>query len=588
MNRFIAILWNHRADHARADSDVLIAGVAQAHPSWPRRWDLPGVVVFEAPQRSRAEAGLVVGETALFIGAVFAGNQCARSADMDAAGLVSTGGEAAFARSWGRYVLIVRDETNACAYIARDPSGALPCFMAQRGWAFAFFSHPDDVEALVLGELSVDWAYLAQRLANNRVVTTRTGIVGVETLAPGAIARVGQGKRSVRQVWSAGRVAARSARVRKQASAQLRETIETSCAAWASCFDRVGIRLSGGLDSSIVLSCLDPCSEVRAINFATMAAEGDERAYARAAARFAKVKLHEALRNPARVDLEAAVKHAPSLNPHLWLADTETDAVEAAFAREHGLQAYFSGRGGDNVFFRSEHPHALADWLARQGAGPTFWRRCWGYASETGQPWTRALRDAFVLAMGRGDRQNAKPSRFLSAKARALIAEAAAEPHLDLLPGKRLHLRLIEDRLNYFDHRAHADYIYPLVSQPVIELCLGLPSFMLSPAAADRGLARQAFAGRLAPEILARRSKGRTNSYLAEILMRHAVFLRRYLLDGELAGAGLVSGDALGGALSETGLMRHAENMPTIVGLLSVEAWLRNRPCGIKSQSRAS
>jgi asparagine synthase (glutamine-hydrolysing) len=588
MNRFIAILWNHRADHAQADSEALISGVAQVHPTWVRRWDLPGVVVFEAPHRSRAEAGLAIDNEALFIGTVFCGGRFARSTDIHAATLISTGAEGAFADVWGRYVLIVRDEQNACAYVARDPSGALLCFMAERGWAFVFFSHPDDVEALALGELGVDWVYLAQRLANNRVITTRTGVLGVEALAPGAIARIGQGRRCVRQAWSPERVAAGVPRGSNEASVLLRETIVSVCGAWASCFDRIGVRLSGGLDSSIVLSCIRPGWQVRALNFATSSAEGDERAYARAAAAFAGVELHEALRDPREVDLEAAVMHPRTLNPHLWLADTETDAIEAAFARTYGLQAYFSGRGGDNVFFRSEHPDALADWLLMKGAGPSFWRRCWRYASETGRSWGGALRETFLLAMEREGRSSPKTSPFLSAKARALIAEDRQAPHLGLTPGKRLHLRMIEDRLNYFDHRAHADHIYPLVSQPVIETCLSLPSFVLSPAAADRGLARQAFAGRLAPEVLARRSKGRTNSYLAEILMRHVPFLRRYLLDGELAAAGLVSRDALQPALSEAGLMRQPENMPAVVGVLSVEAWLRNRPRGLQSPSQAA
>jgi asparagine synthase (glutamine-hydrolysing) len=544
--------------------------------------------VFEAPHRSRAEAGLAIGDKALFIGAVFAGGQFARSTDIDTPALVSTGGERALADVWGRYVVIVRDEPNACAYVARDPSGALPCFMAERGWAFVFFSHPDDVEALALGELGVDWVYVAQRLANNRVITTRTGVLGVAALAPGAIARIGQGRRRVREAWSAERAAASAPRRRNEPGVLLRDTITSVCRAWASCFDRIGMRLSGGLDSSIVLSCLGTGVEVKALNFATSAAEGDERAYARAAAAFAGTELYEALRDAREVDLEAAVQHPRTLDPHLWLADTETDAIEAAFARAHDLEAYFSGRGGDNVFFRSEHPHALADWLLMNGAGPSFWHRCWRYASETGRSWGGALRETFLLALEREGRSKPKTSPFLSAKARALIAEDRQAPHLGLTPGKRLHLRMIEDRLNYFDHRAHADYIYPLVSQPVIEVCLSLPSFVLSPAAADRGLARQAFAGRLAPEILARRSKGRTNSYLAEILMRHAPFLRRYLLDGELAAAGLVSRDALGSALSEAGLMRPSENMAAVVGMLGVEAWVRNRPRGLQSPSQAA
>ncbi|MBI3438406.1 MAG: hypothetical protein HY054_07115 [Proteobacteria bacterium] len=589
MNRFIALVWNWRADHAVADAAALVAGVERERPGWKRVWDKPGLIVFEGKRQGAGDGALEVGEGALFVGTVFdASGRIANPASIDVARLRATTGAAAFTELWGRYVAFVRDEDEACVHVVRDPSGALPCFTGRRGWIFVFFSNPDDISALDLDGTEIDRTYLAQRLVNNRVVTSRTGLEGVSVLAPGAIARVGQGRCVIRQAWTAEAVASSAPKTEaSEAIVLLREGVELACAAWAGRFEKVGLRLSGGLDSSIVLAAIAGKTQIGAINFVTPNAEGDERDFARAAAVFAGAALSERLRDSDRVDLEEAVRHPPTLNPHLWLADGETDEVEAAFAREQGVDAYLSGRGGDNVFFRSEQPGALADWLATHGAGPSFWRRAWAYASETGAPFIAAVGAAMRLASSPPAGTPAPVLPWLSQRAIELAHETPHAPAL-LPPGKLMHVHSIGDRLNYFDYRAHADYIYPLVSQPVIETCLRLPTYMLSPAGADRGLARAAFAPKLAPAVLARRSKGRTNVYLARILMRHVPFLQRFLLDGELAASGLIERDALAAALTEGALMRSMEVMAHVAGLLCIEAWLRNPPCASVKKQAAS
>jgi asparagine synthase (glutamine-hydrolysing) len=262
------------------------------------------------------------------------------------------------------------------------------------------------------------------------------------------------------------------------------------------------------------------------------------------------------------------------------LADGETDEIEAAFAAQHGVTAFFSGRGGDNVFFRTLRNDVLADRLIARGPGIGFWRRCWSHAAETGAPFWGSAFSACRQALYRDAAAPSTHPTYLTSKALSLLSAAEEAPE-GLLPGKRLHLALIEDRLNYFDWRSHADYIYPLVAQPVLEACLGLPTFVLSPGGKDRGLVRDAFGGRIAPQVLQRRSKGQTSAYLAQILLRELPFLRRYLPEGALVGHGLVSHDVLSAILSEASILRASANLPRIVGLLSVEAWLRNLPRGV-------
>lgn len=579
MNRFIALVWSYQSEAASKDAADVLAAMAATHSAWVHRVDVPGLLVREAPHRSNAEEGLHVGAHVSFVGTVFAGRSRAQSEQLRDAEFIESRGAVVFTRVWGRYVCFIRDVPNACVFIVRDPSGALPCFVARRGNAFIFLSHSEDIDAIGLGPTAVDWGYVALRLANNRHITAKTGLEGVSELKPGAVARVGQSRLSIEQVWRPDALA-RAPIEQQAAKSALRGAVETACGAWADCFPRFGLRLSGGLDSSIVLACVPDPARVRAINFATSNLEGDERVYARAAAQFAGAPLSEARRDPCRVNLQAAVQLKPALNPPLWLADGETDEIEAAFAAQHGLTAFFSGRGGDNVFFRTLRNDVLADRLIARGPGLGFWRRCWSHAAETGAPFWESAFGAWRQALSRDAAAPSTHPTYLTSKALGLLPAAEEAPQ-GLLPGKRLHLALIEDRLNYFDWRSHADYIYPLVAQPVLEACLSLPTFVLSPGGQDRGLVRDAFGGRIAPHVLQRRSKGQTSAYLAQILLRELRFLRKFLLEGALAGHGLVSHDVLSAILSEASILRASENLPRIVGLLSVEAWLRNLPRGV-------
>ena len=206
-----------------------------------------------------------------------------------------------------------------------------------------------------------------------------------------------------------------------------------------------------------------------------------------------------------------------------------------------------------------------------------FWRRCWSHAAEVGSPLFVSAIGAAKQALSRASTEAVYLPAYLTPKTIELLP-SGQEAASDLMPGKRLHVALMQDRLNYFDWRPHADYVYPLVAQPVLEACLRLPTFVLSPAGRDRGLARAAFAGRLAPEVLERRSKGQTSTYLAQILLRQLPFLRAYLLGGTLTQHGLVAADVLSSMLSESSMLRRSETLPRLVGLLSVEAWLRNLP----------
>ena len=79
-----------------------------------------------------------------------------------------------------------------------------------------------------------------------------------------------------------------------------------------------------------------------------------------------------------------------------------------------------------------------------------------------------------------------------------------------------------------------------MLSQPVVELCLAVPSWDWVAGGQDRAVARKAFASHLPAEVVWRRNKGRLETMCAEAFLAQRHALAPLLLEGWLARAGLI------------------------------------------------
>lgn len=83
------------------------------------------------------------------------------------------------------------------------------------------------------------------------------------------------------------------------------------------------------------------------------------------------------------------------------------------------------------------------------------------------------------------------------------------------------------------------------MAQPLVEACLGVPAPILALGQLDRPYARAAFADRLPPVSLLRRSKGDVSVFFSKSLAASLPTLRPFLLEGRLASQGLIDVDRL-------------------------------------------
>lgn len=144
--------------------------------------------------------------------------------------------------------------------------------------------------------------------------------------------------------------------------------------------------------------------------------------------------------------------------------------------------------------------------------------------------------------------------------------------------GKLWHAHQMTQPFEFYDplgREADAERLSPLFSQPVMELCLRIPTYVLTQGGWDRAVARRAFYHDLPPEIRNRRNKGGIEEHLRRTLEHNRGFLRELLLDGALVREGVVDRARLAEVLSGRA-SRIAAGSGELFEYAGIEAWLRS------------
>jgi asparagine synthase (glutamine-hydrolysing) len=251
-----------------------------------------------------------------------------------------------------------------------------------------------------------------------------------------------------------------------------------------------------------------------------------------------------------------------------------------AAASETNASAFFGGTGGDNVFCSLGSAAPATDTLRVFGPGTRFFSAAHAVA--------RVHHDTVWSATRRALRQALRPrppqawprvDDFVAPEVRS--AAPPFHPWLiepdDALPGTRGHIRSImaaQAHLDGYLRHAVAPSVFPLLAQPVIEACLGVPTWTWIEGGVDRAVARHAFATRLPEIIVQRQTKGMMNAFSAQAYARNRSRLIPFLLDGHLARRGIIDRSALEPYLRQTGPVRDTR-FYRVLALVDVELWLR-------------
>lgn len=483
---------------------------------------------------------------------------------------------------WGGYVAAL--VTAQGSRIVRAPMGALPCYHVRKGALTAFASDADILVQAGLLEPRIDWEAVGRHLYSRDLPSSRTALAGLSELLPGTAYQIEGGVHRKDICWSPwDHVSGHPDCTFSEQAEQLGRIVQSCIAAWASRYSSILLSVSGGLDSSIVAATLAGRTDRRLIclTLATDDPSGDERHYARAICSHLGAELEESSYVLADVDLARSVAgHLP--RPCGRIHELAFRARIQTLARKRGADAYFTGNGGDNVFYNSASVRPIVDRYRVEGVGPGVVHTVRDICAITGCSVWQAAREVMRLLGKRGRAYKWRPETLflhrdiIQAQARTPMTHPWLETPPNALPGKSGHIAMLlrmQPHLEGYDRNLALPVINPLVSQPIVEMCLGIPSWSMCEGGRNRAAARAAFTSRLPGEILDRRSKAGPDSFIVQLLDHRLPEIHERLLEGALARHGLLDLDLLRAAIA-TPERYKPSNYMRIMALLDAEAWI--------------
>lgn len=481
---------------------------------------------------------------------------------------------------WGGYVAVIVDEQARTTTVLRDPSGFLCCYRSSFEGLDLLYSDLDLISHVGLVDARPDWPAVAHFLTYASLRPAKTCISGVEEVVASCRAEISASEFRTTAAWTPWMFATRITLLedQREAAERLQTAVDDAVRSWASRSSRVLLELSGGLDSSVVAASLHRAgSDVQAVTLVTPDRGADERRYAAAVADHIGAPLEIVHLSDQSADLTAPPKTLlprPGIRTLQQLVDREFERV----AQNLGVDAFFGGGGGDSVFCYMYTAAPATDALLHAGPGRLFFQTVADLAAlHQCTVWT-----AFQLAVRKTFRAR-RPWRssgdFLNPA--VLMDGPDAHPWLTIppraLPGQIEHVQTIMTVQNALDgaQRSSVGPIrFPLMSQPIVELCLRIPSWMWINDGRNRSIVRDAFADRLPPTVLARRTKGDFGGLSGSIYKLNKSRLSDFLLDGCLAGAGILNRTELEAYLRAPTAARDVR-FYRIIQLANVEAWAR-------------
>lgn len=483
---------------------------------------------------------------------------------------------------WGSYVAFLRNRSTRSVSVLRDPTANLACFRAKWNKVDVFFSDIEDLKNNIPLPLSVSPRYMAARLIMGFQLSRECGLTEIEDIPGGELVTISHKGETRSVLWHPSRFCIGDCiEDEEQAVKELRSTVVDVVHTLASEHSDILILLSGGLDSSIVTSCLaqqrtnaavtclnfyitsddahDNLPDLPGLNKENMAkvrrvlGDADERQFASRVAQKCGFKLVEKKQTVRDIDIRR-IRHAlPSPRPSNHVFVLYQDDVESECAAACGATACFTGIGGDTVFYCTLRAIGAPDYAYLHPFGRLLFRHVSATATLSGESYPRVLAKVFRYGILRRRR----PPPFDPMQQPHLLRDEVADgvnlasfhhPWIEsaarLCPGKHDHVAGIANSVPFYSqiHRREriAPAVSPLASQPVVETCLRIPTYILLCNGISRGLARQAFRDVLPPEVVRRTTKGGALWFWQRLVRENIQFIREYLLDGTLVRMNLL------------------------------------------------
>lgn len=599
MYRYMALVWNSSNREAKAVVDFVVASLHKTSThKWRTPLAAPGLTVCDSGEHiGRMQTYCLQGKSGAVLGRLFHNDYTSQLDDLnttESLACITSKGQHLIDKYWGRYVAFLRNHDCGTFYILRDPSGAFPCFYTSFRDIEIYFSDIQDAACLDFLKFSVNWEYLKTNIMLPQFQKTHTGLKEVNEILPAECVEITSFHRKSRFVWDPTEISQTEVLEDPiEAAELLQHTVKSTISALASSYDTIVHNL-GGLDSSIALSCLAEASnqpKITAINFYTKSPRGEERFYARQVANQFDVELVEAELDYRKADLAAVFNSNKLVNPLGFFDCIGLTGDVLSLAKRKGAQALFYGVGGDNVFYQPPFNLGALDYIRTNGFGKGALKVAMEASRYSRKSLYRTSRDMLRERLSPvGCYNYIRDLVYANYKTPLVNMEMVGVsghekflhplliPEDSALKGKYLHILISalysKEYYDHWDTEYYAEKVFIYLTQPIVETCLRIPTWVLTYGGVDRGLARKAFQHDLPVDVIKRFSKSTPDEFYDDIYDQSVGFLRECLLDGYLVKKGFLRRDRLETVLNHDSILLDVTKSQ-ILSYVAMEAWLK-------------
>jgi asparagine synthase (glutamine-hydrolysing) len=600
MYSYAAFIWNAAKPGAHEAARRLWDRFHNAHPAWLSFNTGKGLSVFHRPPPGRsAEAITLSGDRGAILGTLFPKdletsprNWRVVILETLAEDIVRSRGRRLLDHFWGGYVAFLNDRGGTVHWVLRDCSGKVPCYTLTHHCVTIVTSDIGVLADLDLPPFSLNAPYIAGFIVEAEMAQRECAVTGITELLAGECLEIEHSRTRQFALWDP-RVIARQREPAdfEEASRRVRKVTQACVDFWASKYDRILYRLSGGLDSSAVLGCLrnSPCMpQITCLHVDSGGTDQSELEFARLAAGAAGIDLvvHPGYSQHAKYDKRVFLlpkSPKPSVANLGVTLDFESRNLLPA---EVQAEAVWDGEGGDHLFFSSRSSYEAVDYAFERGLGSGFAAHVRGAIRQSGSSLWDVLGKSIRLGACRGSwqphlDQHRAPAFLNPAIVPADIGSYIWQPWSvdasDLPPGKRLQiclLALLIHRHRPVPELQYAGAHHPLFSQPLMELCLQIPIYTLVQGGVDRALERAAFRDCVPNRIIRREHKGSVTTTVMSKIRECLPFLRELVLGGVLAQERIIDRPALEPFLVGNRPLSQGVQWP-FMSVIAAEVWAR-------------
>lgn len=492
-------------------------------------------------------------------------------------------GEWLVRKCWGAYFAVLPEPASGNICVFPDPSGLFPIYRLHTPTHTLVTCDVRLLAKLTAVALAVSWPELAGFLCWPELRQKATCLVGVDELVPGELVRLSGEMDKPRQLWApATFLPGRLLPSRETATRQLHDLAVFVMKVWAQRLGPAAIAASGGVDSSFICAALaEAVEQFSCVTLATADPSGDESRFVRSLGSHLGAPFAASTYDAGDADFIRSASSGLPRPQHKMFMRALDLALERA-ARAQGAGVILDGNGGDNLFCYLHSAAPVADCLRVRGPVAETLACFVDMCQVTGASLPTMARGLLrrIIRGSQADRRQSD-ARLLNPEFSAPVS-APLRNWLDIdvgrHAGKRDHLALLmgcHNQLRTLPLPGQPRRFSPLASQPLVEFCLGIPTWYWNTGGINRSLARAAFGSVLPEAIVRRTSKSGPDSFIRALYAERRDEIAELLLGGLLAANGVLDRPAVEAALKTSA---HSANQVVyrLLDLVEAEAWARS------------